>query len=56
MIKDITYCTNINCKRDCERRMDNKNFRDKIFSFSNFNCNIEDFNEDECEYYMKENN
>lgn len=56
MIKDITYCSNMNCKRNCERRMNNKDFRNERFSISNFDCNVKDFDENKCEYYLKEEN
>ena len=34
--RDITYCANSNCNRDCERNLKNHDFRDAIISISNF--------------------
>lgn len=49
--KDITYCSNTKCKRDCERNISHHNFNNEYLSISDFST-IEDFTEDSCEYYM----
>ena len=37
--RDITYCANPNCNRDCERNLKNHDFRDAIISISKFGPN-----------------
>lgn len=34
--RDITYCANPNCERDCERNLKNHDFRNAIISMSKF--------------------
>lgn len=49
--KNITYCTNDSCPRDCERCVSNHNFNNQILQMSNYHITCES-NEDECEYYI----
>lgn len=49
--RDITYCDNKNCRRNCERRLDNKNFQG-VISISRFEDLTDDV--DKCENYMEE--
>ena len=34
--RDITYCANPNCDRDCERNLRNHDFRNEVISISMF--------------------
>ena len=34
--RDITYCANSNCNRDCERNLKRHDFRNEIISVSKF--------------------
>ena len=34
--RDITYCANTNCNRDCERNLKNHVFRNELISISMF--------------------
>lgn len=49
--KDITYCTNKNCTRNCERNINNHDFSKHIITISNFH-EAENFKEENCRYYL----
>ena len=47
--RDITYCANPNCTRDCERNLKNHDFRNAIISMSMFGPD----KSGECKCFMK---
>lgn len=48
--RDITYCTNTKCTRNCERNLARHIFRNAIYSISNFGPD----KSGECKFYMRE--
>lgn len=48
--RDITYCANVACKRDCERNLSRHTFRSCVYSVSMFGPD----KSGECPCYMKE--
>lgn len=47
--RDITYCANPNCTRDCERNLKNHDFRNAIISQAMFGPD----KSGECKCFMK---
>lgn len=54
--RDITYCSNENCKKQCDRNIKYHNFSPhSVYSISNFHEAI-DFDEEHCEYFILNEN
>ena len=49
--RDISYCSNVDCSRDCERNISKHNFKGCVFSISNFQ-DAKDFVEATCTTYI----